>query len=196
MIAAASGMAVPAAAQSKSDGFEFLEAVKERDGDVVTSALNRPGAGEVLVNSRDRGSGETALHIVTRRRDAVWIAFLTQKGANPNIADHNGVTPLQIAATLGSIDAVEALLKAGARPDVTNNAGETPLISAVHRRDTAMVKLLLVNGASADHNDNSGRSARDYAMLMGDRSQLLGEITAADGDKNDGGNGQTYGPSF
>ena len=46
----------------------------------------------MLVNSRDLSSGETALHIVTERRDPVWLRFLLAKGANPNLADGNGTT--------------------------------------------------------------------------------------------------------
>src|SRR3546814_20713501 len=72
-------LAVPAAAQMFSEGFEFLKAVKDRDGDAVTKALNEPGS--TIVNTRDISSGATALHIVTQRRDLVWINFLTQLGA-------------------------------------------------------------------------------------------------------------------
>lgn len=194
-VAMAAGLAVatPAFAQRFSEGFEFLSAVDDRDGEKVTSILNEPGT--TVINSRDITSGETALHIVTRRRDALWITFLTAKGANPNIADKNGVTPLQLAAGLGFIEGIELLLDAGARVDVTNSAGETPLISAVHRRDVAMVRLLLSKGGDPDRKDNSGRSARDYAMLIGGNSQIMGEIERADKEKKSD-TGATYGPSF
>ena len=129
-IAIAVAAAAPAAAQMMSDGYEFLEAVRDRDGVKVSEALSRPGT--VLVNSRDIGTGETALHIVTQRRDAVWIRFLTQNGANPNVADENGVTPLEIAGRLGFAEGVKELLEAGARVDAPNATGETPLIAAIH----------------------------------------------------------------
>lgn len=192
-IAIAVAVAAPAAAQMMmSDGYEFLEAVRDRDGTKVTDALNRPGT--VLVNSRDIGTGETALHIVTKRRDAVWIRFLTGNGANPNIADENGVTPLEIATGLGFADGVEALLKAGARVDAPNGTGETPLISAIHRRDTNIVELLLEHGADPDRTDNSGRSARDYAELLGPGNRVLEAIAEAEA----AGKGQqkTYGPKL
>ena len=85
-------LSAPASAQVFSAGYTFLKAVKDRDGDKVTEALNEPG--NTLINSRDLSSGETALHIVTQRRDTVWIKFLSQKGANPNVADKTGTTPL------------------------------------------------------------------------------------------------------
>lgn len=191
---AALALAMPASAQFFSDGYNFLKAVKDRDGDKVTEALNEPGS--TLVNSRDLSSGETALHIVTQRRDAIWIQFLAQKGANPNIADKNGTTPLALAVSLGFVEGAEALIKAGARVDVTNSAGETPLIASVHRRDTGLMRLLLANGANPDRTDNSGRSARDYAALMQGNSQILAEFERADEARKGKGAEQTYGPKF
>ncbi|MXP48447.1 ankyrin repeat domain-containing protein [Altererythrobacter luteolus] len=184
--------AAPAAAQLYSDGYEFLKAVKDRDGDKVTQALNEPGS--VIVNTRDITSGESALHIVTKRRDVTWIKFLAQRGANPNIRDKNGVTPLQIASSLGFIDGVDALIAAGADVDESNTAGETPLIAAVHRRDTALVRLLLSKGANPDRSDNSGRTARDYVQLVNGNSQLLKEFEDADAERASAKEVKNYGP--
>ena len=181
----------PLQAQSQRDGYKFLEAVKKREGDEVTRFLDEPGS--VLVNSRDITSGETALHIVTQRRDPVWLRFLLAKGANPNIADRKGTTPLQLAAQLGFVEGVEILAERGAAVDVPNSTGETPLIAAVHRRDGPLVRLLIAEGADADRADNSGRTARDYARLMGARSDLLQEIERAEADR--GEQTETYGPN-
>lgn len=174
-----------------SEGYQFLKAVRDRDGTVVTNTLNQPGT--ILVNAKDITTGETALHIVAQRRDLSWIRFLTERGANPNIEDNNGVTPLQIAANLGLVEGVEVLIDAGAEIDAANAAGETPLISAVHRRDLAMVRLLLKNGANPDRTDNSGRTARDYARLMNGGDQILEEMERADKAK---GEQRTYGPKL
>ena len=101
LLAALAGSLVagPVHAQAQRDGYKFLDAVKERNGTEATQLLSEPG--NVLVNSRDITSGESALHIVTQRRDPVWLRFLLAKGANPNIADRKGTTPLQLAAQLG-----------------------------------------------------------------------------------------------
>ena len=186
--------AVPASAQLFSEGYEFLKAVKDRDGDVVTATLDEPGT--TVVNTRDLSTGETALHIVTARRDAVWIRFLTGRGANPNIRDKKGVTPLQLAVTLGFVEGVEALVQAGAEVEITDSSGETPLISAVHRRDTGLIRLLLANGGNPDRADNSGRTARDYALLMNANSSILAEFARADAERENAGDTQDYGPSF
>jgi ankyrin repeat protein len=186
------GFAAPAAAQF-SDSYNFLKAVKERDGTEATKFLDRPGT--TIVNTRDLSSGETALHYVVQRRDELWTKFLLERGANPNIADKNGITPLTIAASLGFVEGVERLVKAGSRVDTTNNAGETPLIAAVHRRDMAVVRLLLKSGANPDRTDNSGRSARDYAALMGQAAGVLQEIERAETERqNKDADQGTYGP--
>jgi ankyrin repeat protein len=192
MAIAALAAAVPSAAtaQTMSEGFNFLKAVKDRDGTKVTEALDRPGS--TVVNARDVSSGESALHVVAARRDATWLRFLIAKGANANIADRRGVTPLQLATNLGWAEGVEILVNAGASVDLTNDAGETPLISAVHRRDAALVRALLKAGADPERNDNSGRSARDYAQLMGTHSTILAELDKA--REETAKSAKTYGP--
>ena len=168
---------VPAAAQSFSDGFEFLKAVKDRDGDKVSAALDRPGS--TIVNARDLSNGQGALHVVAQRRDAVWLRFLLGRGANPNLADRNGATALQLAANLGWTDGVDILIARGASVDLSNSAGETPLITAVHRRDAGLVRSLLKAGADPDRNDNSGRSARDYATQQGSQAAVIAALDEA-----------------
>jgi len=187
--------AAPSQAQTYSDGYKFLEAVDEKDIAEVEKLLGKPGS--TLINSRDITNGRTALHIAAARRDIVWLVFLANKGANPNIADNRGVTPLMVASQLGFFEGVQALITAGARVDASNDAGETPLITAVHRRDTQMMRVLLTAGADPDRSDNSGRSAREYAELEGPNSRTLEEIErSARDDAGSSDDGEVYGPSF
>ncbi len=192
-IALTAAVSIPAQAQF-SDGYKFLEAVRKKEGDKVTEALNVPGS--QIVNTKNFTTGETALHIVTARRDLTWMQFLIANGANVNARDNRGVTPLVQACELGFIEGVDQLIKSGARVEDANNTGETPLISAVHRRDLALVRMLVKAGANPDRPDNSGRSARDYATLEGKSSAVLGEIERAAKDAKGAGVKKTYGPSF
>lgn len=187
-------LGVPAAAQTYSDGFKFLEAVKKRDSTTVDELLGKPGS--TLVNSRDLSNGRTALHIAVDRRDQQWITFLIGRGANPNLADNRGVTPLMRASQMGFNEGVEVLVAAGARVDNSNDAGETPLILAVHRRDTSMMRTLLGAGADPDRADNSGRSARDYARLEGANSATLAELNRNAKEGGSRASRQVYGPSL
>lgn len=185
-------LAVPAQAQTYSDGYKFLEAVEDKDISEVEKLLGKPGS--TLINSRDITNGRTALHIAAARRDIVWLVFLANKGANPNIADNRGVTPLMLASQLGFFEGVQALITAGGRVDEPNEAGETPLITAVHRRDTQMMRVLLQAGADPDRSDNSGRSAREYATLEGANSRTLAEITRSARGSTGNNDGEVYGP--
>ncbi len=196
-IAVASGMmlAAPVAAQLYSEGYEFLKAVEEKDGTKVTEMLDVPGS--TVVNARDLSDGRSAMHIVVERRDGVWIDFLYQQGANVNIADKDGMTPLMLATQLNYVEGVEKLIAHGARVDVTNNSGETPLMYAVHGRNTELMRVLLEAGADPDRYDNSGRSARDYARLRGETdvtNDVIARYEKPEGERV--GSGTTYGPRF
>jgi ankyrin repeat protein len=156
-------LAVPASGQQTfSDSFTFLKAVRERDGDKVTSLVSEPGT--TVINTRDRSNGEGALHILVRGRDLTWLAFLLGKGARADIQTNRGDTPLTLAAQIGWVEGAEVLLARRASVDLANSRGETPLILATQRRDLPMVRLLLSRRADPKRTDNvAGKSALDYA---------------------------------
>lgn len=157
-------IAMPAAAQQYSDSYTFFKALKERDAAKVTTLVSEPGSR--AVNLRD-SNGDGALHHIVRDRDSeahTWLSFLIGRGANVNIRNHRGETPLLLAALLGWEEGAKLLLDRGATVDLANSKGETPLILAVQRRDLAMVRLLLGKGADPKRSDSvAGFSALDYA---------------------------------
>lgn len=164
MLAAAAliAMAAPVAAQGFSEGYQFLQAVKEGDGNKVQDLLARPG----IIHTKDRGTGDTALHIVTRERNATWMGFLVGKGAKVEVENNQGETPLTLATQMGWTEGVTKLLSLRADVNQGNKRGETPLILAVQKRDLAMVKLLLARGADPRKADRvGGKSALDYARI-------------------------------
>jgi ankyrin repeat protein len=172
MAALVLAIAGPAIAQSYSDGYTFLKAVKERDAEKVTALVSRPGT--IVVNTRDQGTGETALHTMVRARDYSWLSFLIGKGAKLDIQNNKGETPLSLAAQIGWTEAGELMLRRGASVDLANRRGETPLILAVQRGDVPMVRLLLRGGANVKKTDNvAGYSALDYARQAGRSPALL-----------------------
>ncbi|MFC3309476.1 ankyrin repeat domain-containing protein [Blastomonas aquatica] len=193
---AAIALLIPVAASAQfSESYNFLKAVRERDGDKATQLLNQPGS--TMINTKDITTGESALHIVTQRRDITWMGFLLQRGANPNARDNNGVTPLMMAVTLRFADGAQTLIDRKAKVDDTNNSGETPLIRAVQLRDLAMVRLLLKAGANPDKQDTiAGQSARDYADGDFRNPQILDAIKDTDKDRKTGtGNANVFGPT-
>lgn len=163
VVAAMMITAAPATAQlGQSDSYQFLQAIRDAKGEDVEKLLNKPGT--VIVNTHDRATGETALHIVVKRGDTTYIKYLLARGADPNLKDMEGNTPLLLAANTGGTGVIDMLVKGGANVNLANSRGETPLIRAVQRRDLAMVRVLLVAGADPDQSDRiAGFSARDYA---------------------------------
>ena len=154
-------MPAPALAQF-SDSFNFLKSVRDRDGNKATEIISKPG--NVIIDTRDPQSGETALHIVARARDIGWMSFLLSRNAKTDMRDENGDTALMITAQIGFIEGAQMLLKRRANVDLSNASGETPLIRAVQNRDSTMVRALLLAGANPDKTDTgAGLSARDYA---------------------------------
>lgn len=153
----------PAPAQAQfSDNYNFLKAVKDKDGQKVTDLIQKPGS--TVINSRDVSTGENALHIIVARRDATWLTFLLAKGANPNLTDNDGNTPLMDAVQGRFEEGVRTLLSYKAQVDKVNGSGETPLIRAVQLRDVSLVRLLVAQGANPEKRDTiAGMSARDYA---------------------------------
>lgn len=152
--------ATPAAAQF-SESYNFLKAVKDKDGGKATEFLDKPG--NTIVNSRDGDTGETALHIVTRRGDLTWVGFLLGKGANMNAKDREGNTPLIIATIARWSEGIALFAKLKADINTQNRLGETALLKAVQGRDSYNAKALLDAGANPDINDSSGVSARSAA---------------------------------
>lgn len=169
----------PAPAQAQfSDNYNFLKAVKDKDGQKVTDLIQKPGS--TVINSRDVSTGENALHFIVARRDATWLTFLLSKGANPNLTDNDGNTPLMDAVQGRFEEGVRSLLAYKAQVDKVNGSGETPLIRAVQLRDIGLVRLLVAQGANPDKRDTiAGMSARDYAERDGRTPGLTEALDAA-----------------
>lgn len=156
-------VAVPAAAQQMSDSYDFLDAVRKSEGGKVDGFLRDKT--KRLVNSKDRTTGEGALHIAAARSDALYLRVILQDDdANPNLQDKRGNTALIIAAGRGWEQGVEILIRYKANVNLPNLSGETPLIRAVQVHNVEIASALLKAGADPDRTDNiSGKSARDYA---------------------------------
>ncbi|MEG3125035.1 ankyrin repeat domain-containing protein [Sphingomonas sp. GB1N7] len=161
LVATAPGIA---SAQQQSEGYKFLDAVKNEKGNDVEEALNKPGT--TVINTRSVSNGETALHIVIQNGSGTYLTYLLSRGANPNVRDNAGTAPIVLAASRGRNDLIEKLIAGRANVNYGNSNGETALIVAVRRRDLAMIHTLLTAGADPDQADLlSGQSAREYAKL-------------------------------
>ena len=159
-----------AAAQSEPDSETFLKAIEQQRGDDVLDLVSRKG--RAIVNVRGF-SGATPLTTAMRKRATLYVNYLLQHGADPDLADKGGDTALIIAARLGFGEGIASMLTAKAAVDAANRQGETALIIAVQNYQAPIVRRLLEAGASASRTDNAGLSARDYAARDRRSSEIL-----------------------
>jgi ankyrin repeat protein len=164
------GLAMPALAQF-SDSYNFLKAVRDKDGAKAQELLDKPGS-STIINAVDRDSGDAPIHITVRRLDPVWMAFLLRAGANPNIRERDGNTPLILATQVRWSEGLRLLLDLRVQVNAQNRLGETALLKATQARDLESVKLLLDARANPDIADNSGTSPRSFAASDPRGSQI------------------------
>jgi ankyrin repeat protein len=95
------------------------------------------------------GGKPTALCYAALSANSRLVAYLLEKGADPNRADALGMTPLHYAALGGCEVCVAALLGRGARLNTRNHRGQTPLgLTECQPRLSRCRELLVCYGAS------------------------------------------------
>ena len=95
------------------------------------------------------------------------VKTLLAKGAEVDVKNKWGETPLHEAAEHGHLDVVKALLAKGAEVDAKNKHGKTPLHLAAKDGNLDVVKELLAKGAEVDAKDEDGRTPLDLAASEG-----------------------------
>ncbi|KAF3843009.1 hypothetical protein F7725_001858 [Dissostichus mawsoni] len=95
--------------------------------------------------------------------DVEAVKGLLEQGADPNLKDNAGWTPLHEACNLGHLPVVEVLVSGGALLNTPGYKNDSPLHDAVRNRRPAIVKLLLQQGASQNVLNRCGKRPADYA---------------------------------
>lgn len=77
-------------------------------------------------------SNSNSNHLIKQYKDQLaFIQHLLENGAQVNVQDIEGATPLHHACAVGSVDVCKMLIKYGAWIEAKDNEGETPLFYAV-----------------------------------------------------------------
>jgi uncharacterized protein len=84
----------------------------------------------------------TAMHSAVSRLQSDVVRILLEAGANPNVRQSAGWTPLHAAAMNGDVISVELLLASGADPTATNDEGRSVIDLATENGDEATVDLI------------------------------------------------------
>ena len=98
---------------------------------------------EVDLNERD-SRGRTRLYHAINQEKAEFemVRDLLERGANPNLADHNGRTSLHCAMAFGHVEISQHLIEKGARLDMRTIEGRTPLHAAAERNEPGHLTLV------------------------------------------------------
>jgi uncharacterized protein len=111
-------------------------------------------------------SSASALHWAAHRNDLDAVKRLLSEGADPNLENRFGVTPLHEAATVGNAAMLKAMLDAGGNANAAFGEGETVLMTAARAGDLASVKELLAHGGLPDTTENwHGQTALMWAAI-------------------------------
>ena len=102
------------------------------------------------INAREEGGGETPLDWASRGQNPKGgsvVRLLLEHGADINVQDNNGWTPLHSASYDGALEVVRVLLEHGADVEVKKNDRMTALQEAAGRGHEKVVELLREHGA-------------------------------------------------
>ncbi len=128
----APGIEVDKAGQNNTTALSIAEAA----GHTECARLIREAGGQ--------GQSNASLSDAARDGDIEAVRRLLASGADVNMEDKNGFTPLHAAAFQGHTECVRLLLAApGIDVNQENENGWTPLVMAVHNGHTECLKLLL-----------------------------------------------------
>lgn len=150
----------------------LISAVLEHNVAAVQILLSAPG---IDLEAKDSISGSTALLFAALDDYADICALLVEAGADMNVTNVMGRTPLSSAiATRAQTDgkAADYLIRAGADLDIPDKEGRTALSLAAECGRTGIVTRLLDAGADARHKDTKGMCAFSWAVCGGHADTL------------------------
>ncbi|HKQ52987.1 MAG TPA: ankyrin repeat domain-containing protein [Pyrinomonadaceae bacterium] len=154
---------------SQTDVSGFLDASASGKQKLVDSYL----AAGMDINARDEFL-QTALYVAAAEKQFEQATALVEKGADPNLANDDGRTPLLASIHYGfdtnryerrpeSQALVNALLARGADVNARDKDGTTPLEEAARLGDADTIRALVARGANPATKNNDGETALDVA---------------------------------
>jgi ankyrin repeat protein len=158
----------------------------------TAAAKNAPGMVRLLISyGADASRATEALRAAVEQKNAAMTTALLEAGADPNLADAKGVTPLRAALATGQLELAKgmfqhggypddllnpaleagdislltALFECGLSPNRTDAAGENLLVRAVNEGRADLAKFLLEKGADSTRAGLQGQPALHVAMI-------------------------------
>ncbi|CAG0903091.1 unnamed protein product, partial [Cyprideis torosa] len=121
------------------------------------------------VDVKDSDGCTPLLHATQNGRHSVVDALIAN-GAEPNIANHYGTSPLHRAKLA---ETAELLIAKGAKVDAKNEDNETPLFSATMGNRPSVVEVLIAHGADPNINNEFKSTPLHQARSAGAAELLI-----------------------
>lgn len=123
--------------------------------------LDEPGH---TLDDKRADDGDTLLLTAAWKNKTEECELLLEKGANIEIKNQAGFTPLFLAAKKGNICILNLLIKKGASVNVQTPSGKTALMEAAAKGYLNTVDLILNAGAQINMKDNQQDNALSWAV--------------------------------
>ena len=162
-----SGLCTVSLAATEAD-LQLVEAAKNQNWETVSTLLDQ----RVDVNTA-QADGATALHWAAFWNNLDAVKLLVNTGANVDVQNDYGATPLWCACASRHTGIVEQLLASDANPNLGLRSGESILMRCVHTGDASAVRALARNGANVSFREPS----RGQTALMWSAATAHPEIT-------------------
>ena len=165
-------------------------ALGERPGRQVPDAIDQNATIGQFVDLLDRArfdvnqtrpDGSSGLHAAARGGLGAHLDALVARGADLNLRDAAGRTPLMLALAERRFGMMDKLLTAGANPNLDRDDGDFPLRLAAEQGGRELVERLLESGALANaRHARTGESALDAAKARRDigRDEVVAALRA------------------
>ncbi len=119
----------------------------------------------------------------TAREDNATLSQLLSAGADPNIADLNGIAPLQVAALAASPQNMKSLLIAGSDAAKLSDEGATALMFAAYSGCQNCIEQLPHSEDQVNLKDSNGNTSLMYAVKA-QKPEMVKTLLAFGGNPN------------
>lgn len=134
-------------------------------------------------------AGWNAVHFAVSNGHREMVAFLAKKGADINLVDVNGATPMNWAQDGRHYEVMYVLARAGAVTERRDNIGRTPVHTAIvgmpgrANLGNMTLEALLNNGADPNDEDSKGQTPLVLALAW-ENSEAVRMLINAGADVN------------
>jgi ankyrin repeat protein len=126
---------------------------------------------EVDVNAVDL-DGKTPLHYAAEQKDAQLAAFFISLGANPNVTDNLGQTPLGICINNNDAKVAEVLATGGVDIHQPVPIEDNAIASVLAMQRSPSVFSAIINPITVNTTDKSGRTVLHIAVIAGNETAV------------------------